>query len=197
MNAKLLQTITLLGAGITAGLMAGLFAAFAYAVMPGLGRTDARTFVEAMQKINVAILNGWFMACFLGGLVLTVASLLLHLRSARGALPWIIVALVFYVAMLVITATVNVPLNDELAAAGEHIANADQVRSQFESRWVTWNIARAVVSTVAFVSLSYALVLHGRATAPQEQPPVAQAAYTGPITSPHGYPADPVGTWRP
>ncbi|MFE3293015.1 DUF1772 domain-containing protein [Rhodococcus sp. NPDC059234] len=197
MNAKLLQTISLLGAGITAGLMAGLFAAFAYAVMPGLGRADAHTFVEAMQKINVAILNGWFMACFLGGLVLTVASLLLHLRSARSALPWIVVALVFYVAMLVITAAVNVPLNDQLAAAGEHIANAEQVRAQFESRWVTWNIVRAVVSTIAFVALSYALVLHGRDTAPEAQQPSGPAAYTAPVPSPHGYPAGPVGTWQP
>ncbi|MCZ4556898.1 DUF1772 domain-containing protein [Rhodococcus maanshanensis] len=176
MNTKLLQTITLLGAGVTAGLMAGLFAAFAYAVMPGLGRTGDQTFISAMQKINVAILNGWFMICFLGGLVLTVVTLLLHLRSARGALPWIIAALVFYIAMLVITAAVNVPLNDELARAGDVIANPDVVREQFESRWVTWNIVRAVVSTAAFAALAYALVVHGRETAPQAQPTAAAAA---------------------
>ncbi|MFG1785055.1 DUF1772 domain-containing protein [Rhodococcus oryzae] len=196
MNTKLLQTITLLGAGVTAGLMAGLFAAFAYAVMPGLGRTDDQTFISAMQKINVAILNGWFMVCFLGGLVLTVATLLLHLRSARGALPWIIAALVFYVAMLVITAAVNVPLNDELARAGDVIANPDVVREQFESRWVTWNIVRAVVSTAAFAALAYALVVHGQETAPQAQPTAAAAAplTAGPEARPTWmYPAEQIG----
>ena len=61
-------TGSLLLAVLTVGLMAGVYAAFAFAVMPGLARTADRTFVEAMQRINVAILNGWFLVCFLGGL---------------------------------------------------------------------------------------------------------------------------------
>jgi uncharacterized membrane protein len=192
MNTKLLQTITLLGAGVTAGLMAGLFAAFAYAVMPGLGRTDDQTFISAMQKINVAILNGWFMTCFLGGLVLTVTTLLLHLRSARGVLPWIVAALVFYVVMLIITAAVNVPLNNELMAAGDAVTNPELVREHFESRWVTWNIVRAVVSTAAFAALAYALVVHGQETATDTSASAAVAAQTAPAT--WMYPADQVGS---
>ena len=62
-------TATLVAATITNGLMAGLFAAYSYAVMPGLGRTDDRTFVEAMQQTNAAILNGWFGICFGGALL--------------------------------------------------------------------------------------------------------------------------------
>ena len=53
-------TATLVAATITNGLMAGLFAAYSYAVMPGLGRAGDRTFVEAVQQTNAAILNGWF-----------------------------------------------------------------------------------------------------------------------------------------
>ncbi|MFM1730746.1 anthrone oxygenase family protein [Prescottella soli] len=165
MNVKLLQVISLFGACLTTGLVAGLFAGFAYAVMPGLGRSDDHTFVEAMQKINVAILNGWFMFCFVGGLLLTVAALLSHVRSGSGVLPWIVAALVLYLVMFVITGTVNVPLNDELARAGEHLTDPSAVRAHFESKWVTWNIVRALVTTVAFAALAWALVLHGRAAA--------------------------------
>ncbi|SEM11947.1 anthrone oxygenase family protein [Rhodococcus maanshanensis] len=188
MTTKFLQTITLLGASVTAGLMAGLFAAFAYAVMPGLGRTDNLTFISAMQRINVAILNGWFMICFLGALALTVTTLLLHLGSARSALPWIIAALVLYIAMLVITAAINVPLNDQLAAAGEHITDPGAVREQFESRWVTWNIVRAVVSTAAFAALAYALVVHGQATATDTEASALAAGHAAP--APQQYPAE-------
>ena len=39
------------------GLMAGLYYAYAYSVMLGLSMTDDRTFVSAMQQINVAIIN--------------------------------------------------------------------------------------------------------------------------------------------
>src|SRR4051812_41285218 len=52
---------TVLGAAtLTTGLMAGLFYAFDVSVMPGLSRTDDRTFVTAMRSINEAIENPLF-----------------------------------------------------------------------------------------------------------------------------------------
>ncbi|MEV7008446.1 anthrone oxygenase family protein [Streptosporangium sp. NPDC051022] len=195
---KILQTVSLLAATVTTGLMAGLFASFAYAVMPGLGRSHDRTFVEAMQRINVAILNGWFMFCFLGGLVFTIAALVLHLRSDGGVLPWIIAALVLYGVMFVVTAAVNVPLNDQLAKAGApgDIADLAAVRQLFESRWVTWNVVRAVANVTAFAVLTWALVLHGRTTAsaatadpgavPGRGASAAAAPHFLPATSPYG-----------
>ncbi|MFD4995009.1 anthrone oxygenase family protein [Streptomyces buecherae] len=169
MQLKTLHTVALLAATLTTGLMAGLFAAFGYAVMPGLGGSSDRTFVEAMQKINASILNGWFMFCFLGGIAFTALALALSLRSGadRAALPWIIAGLVLYLAMFVITSGVNVPLNDQLAKAGDpaRIADLAAARRDFEARWVTWNTVRAVANIAAFAVLAWALVLHGRATA--------------------------------
>src|ERR687889_2616758 len=75
-------TATLIGATITNGLMAGLFAAYSYAVMPGLARAGDRTFVEAMQQTNAAILNGWFGICFGGALVFAAAAAVLPLGGA-------------------------------------------------------------------------------------------------------------------
>ncbi|MFF5716132.1 DUF1772 domain-containing protein [Streptomyces buecherae] len=168
MPLKTLHTVALLAATLTTGLMAGLFAAFSYAVMPGLGGSSDRTFVEGMQKINASILNGWFMFCFLGGIAFTALALALSLRSGadRAALPWIITGLVLYLAMFVITSGVNVPLNDQLAKAGDpaRIADLAAARRDFEARWVTWNTVRAVANIAAFAVLAWALVLHGRAT---------------------------------
>jgi uncharacterized membrane protein len=143
----------LVAAVITNGLMAGLFAAYSYAVMPGLGRSDDRTFVEAMQQTNAAILNGWFGLCFGGAVLFAAAALLLHL--GRPGVPWIAAGLVLYVAVLVVTFRVNVPLNDALAAAGPDLAAA---RAMFEGTWVRWNVVRAVLSTGAFGCLTWALV---------------------------------------
>jgi uncharacterized membrane protein len=164
----LLQAATLLAATVTVGLMAGVFAAFAFAVMPGLRRVDDRTFVAAMQQINVAIINPWFLTCFLGGLLFTALAGALHLvDEARPALAWIAAGLVLYAAVLAITGRVNVPLNNALAAAGapERIADMSAVRRQFEDRWVRWNVVRAVTSTAAFGCLLWALVRHGAAVA--------------------------------
>jgi Anthrone oxygenase len=58
-------------------------------------------------------------------------------------------------------------LNDDLKAAGDpdRIADLAAVRDAFhETRWVAWNIVRAVATTAAFVCLTWALVLHGRVT---------------------------------
>jgi uncharacterized membrane protein len=147
-------TAALMAAVITNGLMAGLFAAYSYAVMPGLGRAGDGTFVEAMQQTNAAILNGWFGICFGGAVVFAAAAVLLHL--GRPGLPWIVAGLVLYVAVLVVTFRVNVPLNDALAAAGSDPARA---RAGFEGTWVRWNVVRAVLSTGAFGCLTWALVV--------------------------------------
>ena len=99
-----LRVLSLLAATLATGLMAGLYFAFSCAVMPGLASADDRTFVAAMQWINVRILNGWFAVAFGGSFVLTTVALLLHVPPAgRGALPWVAAALVLNAATLVVT----------------------------------------------------------------------------------------------
>jgi uncharacterized membrane protein len=72
--------------------------------MPGMRRTDDRTFVAAFQSIDRAIINPAFMATFFGALVLTALAALLHLASdERSVVPWIAPALVLYVVVFVIT----------------------------------------------------------------------------------------------
>jgi uncharacterized membrane protein len=162
---ELFRTGALIAATITTGLMAGLFYAYACSVMPGLGRADDRTFVSAMQQINVAIVNGWFLIIFLGALGFTALAAALHLPAGgRGALPWIAAGLVLYVIALGTTIGLNIPLNNELTAAGDPdgIVDLAAVRERFEAAWVRWHLVRTVASTVAFGCLTWALVLHGR-----------------------------------
>jgi uncharacterized membrane protein len=164
---RFLETATLIAATLTMGLMAGIFSVFAHAIMPGLGRTDDRTFVGAFQSIDKAIINPWFMPAFMGALVLTGLAALLRLFGDRGAvLPWLVAAFVLYLAVVVITMGVNVPLNDALQQAGspDEIADLAAAREQFdEPRWARWNVIRALASTAAFGCLMWALVLYGRA----------------------------------
>jgi uncharacterized membrane protein len=157
---RTMQHLTLLGATVSTGLVAGLLAAFACAVMPGLRRTDDRTFVDVMQRINVAIINPAFLTMFVGGLLLCVASVALHVQEGqRAALPWIVAGLMLYVVMLVITNRLNIPLNDELVAAGDpsQIGDVHSVRERFEDSWIAWNIVRTIVNVTACGCLAHAL----------------------------------------
>ena len=158
--------VVLVSATVLTGLVAGVFGLYAHTIMPGLHRTDDRTFVGAFQAIDRAIINPWFMSCFFGALVLTGLAAALHLGpGSRGALPWILAAFVLYLATVVITLVVNVPLNDAIKAAGEpdRIADLAEVRRNFnEAGWRAWNLVRVALNTTAFGCLALALIMYGR-----------------------------------
>ena len=157
--------ITLGASTVATGLMAGLFYAFSCAVMVGLRGTDDRTFIDVMQRINVSIENPVFFAGLLGALALpVVAIVLLHRAGSKAAMRCTLGALCLYVMVLLITAGVNIPLNDQLAKAGDpnRIADPAHVRHQFELVWDVFNALRALLSTTALAFLARALLLQGR-----------------------------------
>jgi uncharacterized membrane protein len=167
---ELFRGLALIVATLTTGFMAGVFGLYAHTLMPGLGRTDDRTFVGAFQSIDRAIINPLFIATFVGALVFTGIAALLHLGGdGRAVLPWIVTALVLYLATFAITVVVNVPLNDGIKAAGnpDQITDLAAVRARFdEAKWVRWNLVRAVASLVAFGCLAWALVQYGHTLPP-------------------------------
>jgi uncharacterized membrane protein len=169
MSLRSWQVVTLLSATLTMGLTAGVFGDWAHTIMRGLHKTDDRTFVGAFQALDRAIMNPLFMLAFMGALVLSGIAAVLYLRDDdHSVLPWVAVAFGLYLAAVVITMAVHVPLNDDLKAAGDpdRVANLAAVRDAFhETRWVAWHIVRTIITTAAFVCLAWALVLHGRATA--------------------------------
>ena len=151
----------LAAATVLTGLVAGLFQAFSYAVMPGLRRTDDATFVRAMRAINAAILNPWFLALFVGAPVLTVAAgVVVFVDGARLGLAWVAAGLVCSLLTLGVTGRVNVPLNERLQADPiETHEEQRAARAAFERAWVRSNHIRSVASTAAAVALVIALSL--------------------------------------
>src|SRR5262249_15832324 len=114
------RAVVLIAATMTVGLVAGVFALYAHTIMPGLRRTADRTFVGAFESMARAIINPWFMACFLGALSLTGLTAGLHLGSdQRGVLGWATAAFGLYLVAFVVTIAVHLPLNDALKAAGD------------------------------------------------------------------------------
>lgn len=163
---RLFQGATLIAATMTVGLMAGVFGLYAHTIMPGLRNTDDRTFVGSFQSIDRAIINPLFIPTFVGALLLTGLAAGLHLGAdERDVLPWLIVAFLLYLAVFVTTVAINVPLNDDIKAAGDpdRIADLAAVRERFnEGRWAAWNIVRTVACTISFGCLLWALVQFGR-----------------------------------
>ena len=162
------RRVALSGATVATGLIAGLYYAFGCAVMPGLRHASDRTFIEAMQHVNTSIQNPVFFASFMGAPGLIGWSWWLERRAGATEtarlLRW---ALALYMAGFLTTGAINIPLNDDLDAAGpvSRIADPHAVREHFESTWVVWNAIRAVLSTAAVAVLCRALLR--RRDAPQ------------------------------
>ena len=165
---EFLRTAVLLLAAVTVGIMSGVMLLYANTIMPGLRRTDDRTFVGAFQAIDTAIINPLFLATFLGGLVFTGLAAALSLgEDLRSVLPWTVAAFFLYLVVVVITVVVNVPLNDGIKGAGapDQIADLAKVRKTFdEPKWIRWNLVRTILTTAAFACLLWALVFFGRTT---------------------------------
>lgn len=152
--------MVLIAALVTSGLIAGTYYAYACSVMLALRKAGDRTFIEVMQRINVAIQNPVFFLAFFGALVLAGIAVWQQRSSAQGgALGWTIAGLALYAVSLLITVGANVPLNEKLAAAGDPATIADPaaVRERFENAWVSWNIARTLAAAGAVACLGQAL----------------------------------------
>lgn len=139
-------------ATISVGLMAGTFALYAHTIMPGLGKTDDRTFVAAFQALDRAIINPWFIGLSFGAaLVLTLASTIAYVGHDR--FRWVLAACIAYAIAVAITLSVHVPLNNAIKAAASAATTADfsEIRRQFhETRWVAWNLVRVIASLGSF-----------------------------------------------
>lgn len=147
-----LFSVALVFAIMGSGLMAGLFFAFSTAVMAALARLPAAQGADAMNAINVVIVNPVFLTVFMGTAVL---ALLLGVRAALGwsqpGSVWLLSgSLLYLVGVFGVTVVFNVPLNDTLAASGDA-----GTWSRFLADWVPWNHVRTLASAGAL--LCYAL----------------------------------------
>lgn len=146
-------------ATVLTGLVAGTYFAYACSVMLALGRTSDRTFIEVMQRINVAIQNPVFFVALFGAPVASGVAVWLQASDSGGVSGWTVAALVLNVVGFLITVVANIPLNNALDAAGDPAAIADPlaVRQRFERVWNAWNVGRGVVTVAAVVCLAMAL----------------------------------------
>lgn len=152
--------VLLAASTVTVGLMAGFFYAYACSVMVGLDRVDDRTFILTMQWINATVRNAAFAPAFFGSLVLTIAAAVVAVVSSHSARGWIVAAAVLYAAAFLVTLTLNVPLNEQLAAAGpaDQIRDLGAVRAAFEGPWIRWNLLRTGLTIGSLTALSIALL---------------------------------------
>jgi uncharacterized membrane protein len=142
-----------MGVVILFALMTGFFYSFSVTVMPGLDVTEPNAAILGMQGINTAVRNGVFFATFfLGPVFAALVGTWMFVRGQkRSALKLFLAALIYGVGVIVLTAQVNVPMNESLAQVTGTIANPGGLWSEFSERWTNWNTVRTVFSGIAMM----------------------------------------------
>ncbi len=157
------RALTLAGATLTTGLIAGIFYAYACSVNLGLAVQPDAPYVAAMQAINERIQNPVFFLSFFGAVLSLLSALVAHSPRPRSRRFWLVaLAAVLYVGGgFLLTAFVNVPMNEELARVAADASPGDLARARagYEGPWDFWNGVRAVFSILAFLALVCACLL--------------------------------------
>jgi len=157
------RALTLAGATLTTGLVAGVFYAYAVSVNLGLAAQPDAAYIATMQAINERIQNPLFFASFFGAVLFLMAALVVYSPRPRSGRFWLIaLACVLYVGGgFLLTVFVNVPLNEELArvAADASAGELARARAGYEDPWSFWNGVRAVFASLAFLALVCACLL--------------------------------------
>jgi uncharacterized membrane protein len=158
MSDRIVFVLTLVSA-LGCGLAAGAFFAFSTFVMRALARLPAAQGIAAMQSINVAAINPFFMLLLFGTaqtcLVLAAWSLFTWDMPAAGLL--FAGGLLYVLGTAGVTIAFNVPLNNALGAVDPSSADGAALWGRFVKRWTAWNHVRTAAALVAAALLTLAL----------------------------------------
>ena len=154
----MLDLLTLLSA-LGCGLVAGVFFAFSTFVMKALGNLPPAQGIAAMQSINRAVLNPWFLALFLGTAGACLLAMIASLRRwyAPGASYLLAGSLLYLLGAFLVTMLFNVPRNDALASVAPVSPDSAKVWAAYLSTWTAWNHVRTTAAFAAAASLTIAL----------------------------------------
>ena len=154
MANELISTVAV-STTLGAALVAGIFFAFSTFVMTALSRLLPEQGIAAMQSINVAVLNPWFFAVFLGTALGSIALALLGIFywGAPGSTYLVSGSLLYLIGCILVTIVFNVPLNHALAAVEPGSKEGAEMWTRYLSTWTTWNHLRTVASLAAAASL--------------------------------------------
>lgn len=145
-------------AALGSGLIAGVFFAFSSFVMGALGRVPAAHGIEAMQAINIVVINRSFMLVFFGTAALCLGLLAAaYLRWNSGGWLLLSASLLYLLGTIGVTMLFNVPLNDALAAARPETPEAATLWAHYLERWTMWNTVRTVAPAASMILFVAAL----------------------------------------
>jgi len=159
MKTTSLIDLAVLVSALGCGLMAGFFFAFSVCVMKALEAIQPAHGISAMQSINVAVINPWFLTPFLGMAAISVLLIIaacLHWHEP-GAAYLLAGGLLYFVGTFLVTMLFNVPRNNGLAAITATGTEGAAVWADYLIVWTKWNHVRTIAALASAAAFTIAL----------------------------------------
>jgi len=147
----ILTFISILGCGI----VAGIFFVFSTFVMRALARLKPAQGIEAMQSINITVLNPWFLSAFIGTAVICfLLAISTYWRWDQPGAVYLLAGCLFYmIGTFLVTVVFNVPMNNALKSVVPASNDASDLWSVYLTKWTFWNHVRTVAAFLGAASL--------------------------------------------
>ncbi len=146
---------------LLSGAVFGFFYAWVCSTMWGLDQTDPEVAIAAMQAMNASVRNTVFAPAFFGTPIVLLLTAFVAWKAARkpAALAFMGAAIVYLVGGFAVTASMNVPLNEGLAAVQLPLQPdlASATWSQYSDAWKYWNIVRTVATGLTLLLTGFGL----------------------------------------
>lgn len=148
------SNLTLFAATLLIGLTAGLCFTWGNAVTPGIGQLDNLTYLQAFQKMNRSIENPLFFAVFFGSFLVGIAAIFANKGVSPEHFRLVSIAVgIYFIGVVLVTITGNVPLNQVLDKTDLVQSSAEQLqalRDRFEQPWNRFHLIRVIASILSF-----------------------------------------------
>lgn len=151
------------------GAIFGFFYAWICSTMWGLDAADPALAIGAMQAMNASVRNAVFAPAFFGTpfVLLATAMLAWLCRMKTASLIFASAGLIYLSGGMILTMTVNVPMNEALAAVAipQDAVEARRIWETYSEPWQFWNTVRTIVSGVTLALTGVAIFLLNPRTA--------------------------------
>ncbi len=162
MTPRVLSLLTL-GTAVGCGLIGGAFFAFSTFIMKALSALAPAEGIRAMQSINVAVINRWFLGAMFGTAACALLAALSPITWSRPGAGLRLAGCVLYLAgTILVTMAANVPRNDALARLQPDAVEAASVWARYVAGWTAWNHVRTTAALAAAGLLTVGLLLDVR-----------------------------------
>ncbi len=148
----------LIAATLGAGALFGFYFTMSVSIMPGFDLTEPYAAITANQDIGRATQKSLFFVAFLGTPVALLACIALYWQ-ARPARNWLFLGMTGWIGMMVVTVTLNVPLNQILDGLTITYDQADlaDLWASYSVDWQRWNWLRVLTSGISLVAVALAM----------------------------------------